>query len=304
MAWAADSGWIDVQSNSWLSLVPPPVETSVGSAFADASTKTFTIAASGNGAAYIAGLVPTPTYVLSTAAPGVVLVGGHDNGRTTLWSGSPPHVIADAYAGMTAIHNSVEKMKPAPIACCTSASAPYAAGGATAIVLEARRILGHRGSGFDDGIVATGPPGTVAKGPLEDGCFTIDELRDVFFKTADARPGEGRDDGEVHWSGEPRGPEVTPYGPGDNPFCLLCTTTPIPWSAVPEAVNAYPLLGYGAINETSLDLAFQVLRGDADLPDRALEDQQYQADQEARRQYYAGSEGQSAAMCAAAEPAS
>ncbi|MGH2729332.1 MAG: S8/S53 family peptidase, partial [Actinomycetota bacterium] len=72
--WAADQGWIDVQSNSWLSLVPPPFDGLVGStseAFEYAATKMLTIAASGNGTAYLAGFAPTPTYLLSTAAPGV-----------------------------------------------------------------------------------------------------------------------------------------------------------------------------------------------------------------------------------------
>lgn len=139
--WAADQGWIDVQSNSWLSLIPPPANGAVEStseAFEYAASKMLTIAASGNGTAYITGFAPTPTYLLSTAPPGVVLVGGHDNGKVTLWSGAPPHVVADAYAGMTASHDSAEPMKPDPIACCTSAAAPYAAGGAAAIVAEAR----------------------------------------------------------------------------------------------------------------------------------------------------------------------
>nr|MDQ3977260.1 S8/S53 family peptidase [Thermoproteota archaeon] len=108
--WAADQGWIDVQSNSWLSLVPPPIPSEVTEAFSYAASKMPTLAASGNGTAYLAGGAPTPTYLLSTAPPGVILVGGHDNGKMTLWAGSPPHVVADAYAGQTAIARSVEEM--------------------------------------------------------------------------------------------------------------------------------------------------------------------------------------------------
>ncbi|MEA2446860.1 MAG: hypothetical protein QOK47_497 [Actinomycetota bacterium] len=128
VTWAADAGWIDVQSNSWVNFVPPPAPSGVSTAFADAATKMLTLAASGNGTAFIAGGAPTPTYLLSTAPPGVILVGGHDNGKMTLWSGAPPHVVADAYAGFAAISNSNEPMRPDPIACCTSAASPYAPG--------------------------------------------------------------------------------------------------------------------------------------------------------------------------------
>jgi hypothetical protein len=284
--WAADQGWIDVQSNSWLSLVPPPansrVADSTSEAFRKAAEKMITVAASGNGSAYILGAAPTPTYLLSTAAPGVILVGGHDNGKMTLWSGSPPHVVADAYAGFAAPRASIDEMKPNPIACCTSAAAPYASGGALAIVLEARRLLGDGSVGVNKGVIARGPKGRVKEGPLADGKFTLEEFKSVFFHTAEARPQEGRDDGDIHWAGAPRAPELVPYGPGANPFCLLCTTTPIPWSAVPEGADAFQLIGYGAINERSLKLAIRVLRGDAKVPDRPVEDAQYQQDQALR----------------------
>jgi hypothetical protein len=284
--WAADQGWIDVQSNSWLSLVPPPLNSRVAdqtsAAFRDAAKKMVTIAASGNGSAYILGVAPTPTYALSTAPPGVILVGGHDNGKMTLWAGAPPHVVADAYGGMTAPRDSTAKMKGAPIACCTSAAAPYAAGGAVAIVSAARSLLGDDTVGITKGVIATGDPGRIKKGPLADGKFTLEEFKNVYFHTAQARPVEGRDDGLVHWAGEPRAPDYTQYGPGANPFCLLCTTTGIPWAAVPEPVDAFGLIGYGAINEHSVATALAVLTGKKPLPERAAADAQYEADQQLR----------------------
>ncbi|MDQ3914414.1 MAG: S8/S53 family peptidase [Actinomycetota bacterium] len=284
--WAADQGWIDVQSNSWLSLVPPPAPSGVTEAFSRAATKMLTLAASGNGTAYLAGVAPTPTYLLSTAPPGVVLVGGHDNGKTTLWSGSPPHVVADAYAGMTAIARSLEEMRPDPIACCTSAASPYAAGGALAVIAEARRLLGSGFTGVRDGVVACGRAGTVAKGPLDDGVFTLEELKDLFLHTAEALPSEGRDDGDVHWAGDPRAPDHTEFGPGANPFCVGCTTTPVPWKALPAAADAYSMVGYGGINEHSVEAAIAVLRGEEDLPERPLADAQYEADQELRAVFF------------------
>jgi hypothetical protein len=283
--WAADQSWIDVQSNSWISLVPPPAPSGVTASFSRAAAKMLTLAASGNGTAYLAGVAPTPTYLLSTAPPGVVLVGGHDNGKTTLWAGSPPHVVADAYAGMTAIARSVDAMRPDPIACCTSAASPYAAGGAAAVIAEARRLLRSSGTGVHDGIVACGP-GTVAKGPLDDGMFTLQELKDVFLHTAEALPSEGRDDGAVHWAGDPRPPDHTEHGPGANPFCAGCTTTPLPWKTLPAASDAYSMVGYGGINEHSVEAAIAVLRGERDMPERPLADAQYEADQEARAAFF------------------
>ncbi|HEX2295734.1 MAG TPA: S8 family serine peptidase [Actinomycetota bacterium] len=280
--WAAEQGWIDVQSNSWINLVPPPVPGATTEAFSAAAAKMLTLAASGNGTAYLAGAAPTPTYLLSTAPPGVVLVGGHDNGKATLWSGSPPHVVADAYAGMTAIARSVEEMRPDPIACCTSAASPYAAGGAAALVAEARRLLRSDFTGVRDGLVACGREGVVAKGPLADGAFTLEELRDVFLHTAEGLPSEGRDDGDVHWAGEPRPPDYVEYGPGGNPFCVGCTTTPVAWKTMPAAADAYSVLGYGGINEHSVAAGYEVLRGEAEMPERPLADAQYEADQQLR----------------------
>jgi hypothetical protein len=282
--WAAEQGWIDVQSNSWVNLVPPPAPSGVTNAFAAASKRMLTLVASGNGTAYLAGVAPTPTYLLSTAPPGVVLVGGHDNGKMTLWAGAPPHVVADAYAGMTAIGKSNEKMRPDPIACCTSAASPYAAGGAAAIVTEARRILRDKTAGTKDGLVACGRKGATKDGPLADGVFTVDELKDVFLHTADAHPAEGKDDGDVHWAGGPRPPDHPEYGPGANPFCLGCTTTPVPWEPIPDQVDTYQLIGYGGINEYSVELAKKVLAGTEPMPERPTADAQYELDQALRDQ--------------------
>lgn len=280
--WAADQGWIDVQSNSWVNLVPPPIPGATSSAFQYASTRMLTLAASGNGTAYITGFAPTPTYLLSTAPEGVVLVGGHDNGKMTLWAGAPPHVVADAYSGFTAPRSSSGGMRPDPIACCTSAASPYAAGGAAAIVLEARKLLSDHTAGIGKGIVACGRSGGISKGPLADGVLTLAELKDIYLHTAQAHPVEGRDDGDIHWAGDPRLPDRLEYGPGGNPFCIGCTTTPVPWKDIPDAVDAYQFIGYGGINEHSVKLAGHVLRGHAKLPARPTADAQYELDQTIR----------------------
>ncbi|MDQ3955605.1 MAG: S8/S53 family peptidase [Actinomycetota bacterium] len=288
--WAAEQRWIDVQSNSWISLVPPPIPSAVTDAFSYAADRMLTLAGSGNGTAYILGGAPTPTYLLSTAPPGVVLVGGHDNGKMTLWSGSPPHVVADAYAGFAAPSTSTGGMRPHPMACCTSAASPYAAGGGVAIVQQARALLHDRSAGIQGKLVACGDPGKINNGPLKDGAFTLGELKDVFFHTAEAHPSKGRDDGKIHWAGDPRPPDETQYGPGGNPFCQGCTTTPLAWKEIPEAGDAtYSFVGYGGINEFSVEHAGKVLAGHKAMPERAGADAQYNLDQEIRQAEFSGS---------------
>lgn len=295
VAWAADQGWIDVQSNSWAELVPYPVlhavaavtgSADVYSTFADAASKMMVFAASGNGAGGILGFAPWSTYLESTHAPGVISVGAHDNGRISHWAGAPPHVVADGYGGWMARHDTIDGYEPNSVACCTSTSAPYAAGGAARIILAARRILGSAQVGIQNGIVAQAGAGAVlpASGPLDNGIFTLAELRDVYLHTAEARPGEGRDDGLLLYTGEPRAPTAQELerGPAANPYCNGCQTLPVRWSSIPAEVPAYPHLGYGAINERSTDLAIAVLEGTAALPARPVEDALFALDQQVR----------------------
>ncbi|MDX6274195.1 MAG: hypothetical protein QOJ92_1405 [Frankiales bacterium] len=284
--WVTAQPWIDVTSNSWLSLAPQPAGKtgfdSTTAAFARAAKRLLTVAASGNGAAFAEGVAPTPTYALSTGAPGVVLVGGHDNGHVTAWSGAPPHVVADAYGGWTGISNSSTVVRPDPIACCTSAAAPYVAGAAAQIVQEAREMLGATGTGVRGGIVAKGKRGLVKRGPLADGVLTLDELRTLLLRTADPRPKAGPDDGLLHWMGGPRAPDNTEYGVGGNPFCAGCTTLPAEWSSVPAAVDQYAQIGYGNIDAETVDHAVDVMSGEKAMPSRPTEDADYALDQQAR----------------------
>jgi hypothetical protein len=266
-AWAAAQPWIDVQSNSWGSAVPAPAQEQIQQTFTEIAKKQLVFVASGNGLAFN-GVAPTPTWFDALAAQGVVLVGGHDNGRIAAWAGTPAQVVADAYAGFTAIHDTNEPMRSAPIACCTSAASPYAAGGGAAILLEARRILGDTRTGLHDGAVARGAAGLVPAGPLADGVFTLDELRTVVTHTAQARPAEGRDDGDIHFLGRLGAPHHPEEGPGENPFCQGCWTLPVKWTDVPAGYPAYAHIGYGAVNEFSVALATDVLSGAAALPQR------------------------------------
>ncbi|HEX2021733.1 MAG TPA: S8/S53 family peptidase [Candidatus Thermoplasmatota archaeon] len=281
--WLADQGWIDAQTNSWLDFVPPPASDAVdgiSEAFAHAASRMAVFAASGNGAGYVLGFAPTPTYVLDTAAPGVVLVGAHDNGRVAPWSGAPAHVLADGFGGLSAAVDSVDAFGPTPVSCCTSAASPYAAGGAAAMILAAREILGDPLTGVRDGVLAQGPEGLVAGGPLADGDLTLDELRDLVTKTATARPAQGPHDGDMHWGSQ--GAPPSPTNPAGNPYCLGCWGTPIAFSQVPEGVPLVAHAGYGSVDPLSLDLALQVLRGEMPLPERATEDAFFALDAQAR----------------------
>ncbi len=278
--WAADQKWIDVQSNSWGFLTG--LEPGAMRAFRDIAQRQLVVTASGNGLAF-SGFGPEPTYLHALSAPGVVVAGGHDNGHVTAWSGAPAHVVADAFSPRTALWDSLE-IRPDPVACCTSTATPYVAGAAARIILEAREILGYRTSGIRDGVVAKGKKNRVKRGPLKDGVFTLDELREVLYKTAQARPVEGKHDGWIHPSGDPAGsatgrPALTfatdmllDNGPGQNPYCQGCWTLPVPWEVVPAEYPAYTQIGYGAVNEHSIALARRVLRGKAPVPERPDED--------------------------------
>ncbi|MGH2807075.1 MAG: hypothetical protein ACRDKT_07345, partial [Actinomycetota bacterium] len=75
------------------------------------------------------------------------------------------------------------------------------------------------------------------------------------------------------------------YGPGANPFCFGCTTMPVPWEPIPDQVDTYQLIGYGGINEFSVELAKKVLAGKAETPERPTADAQYEFDQAVRDQF-------------------
>lgn len=265
--WIADQPWIDVQSNSWGTLLP--VDRGTSATLKRAAQRQMVMAASGNGLGF-SGVAPQPTQTDPLGAVGVVLVGGHDNGNVTAWSGAPAHVVADAYGGFAASNIDNDLPRENPYACCTSAAAPYAAGGAAAILLEARTILGDPLTGVREGVAAQGPAGLVPGGPLADGVFTLAEWRDVLLHTAQARPGsDNPDDGWMHFTGTPGSmPHAPEYGPAENPFCVGCWTLPLAWEDVADDQPGYLSIGYGAINRVSIALAREVLMGRAPIPAR------------------------------------
>jgi hypothetical protein len=273
VTWASMRPWIDVQSNSWGSIAPG---TNYRRAIENAAAKHLVVFASGNGTAF-SGVAPTPTATHATRGRGAVQVGAHDNGNISAWSDAPAHIVADGYGGIAAPHDSLAPVAPMPISCCTSAAAPYAAGAAARILRNARALLNDPTPGI---LQRTGAPALVASGTpvlgspmLGDGEFDLSEWRQLLLATANPRPVLGPHDGLMNFMGGPFAPQHPEYGPGENPFCLMCTTMPIAWSQVPIEAPAYASIGYGSVDPATVDLASAVLRGDASIPDRSSEDE-------------------------------
>lgn len=265
--WAADQDWIDIQSNSWgtpFMCVGPVLDpmTDWMEAFKYARDKHLVFSATHNGHGNT-GTFGYPSQCQDTAGPaGVVAVGATDNDGFARWANWFPQIAADGCANPTAAEDSMEGTVNTGGG--TSSATPFSAGGAAKIILEARRILRDPTTGIHDGVIATAHPGAVLpeKGPLADGNFTMDELKQVLFRTAISPPEEVDSDGDA------------------------CTGTQVPIPDMTPQEPLYPLIGYGEVNHNSIDHALAVIRGEADLPERPTEDTFYQEDQELRRQMW------------------
>ncbi|HVE73972.1 MAG TPA: S8 family serine peptidase [Mycobacteriales bacterium] len=280
--WAtANAGWLDVQSNSWGPFVPGWVPTSAGNQLftgtselvrtAEASGRAhLSFWASGNGAAFRLGAVGHPTLLTPHLTPSVLSIGGMDSGQVNTWAGFPPHVVSDSCDSWAAQHQNTRTGEgDARVGGGTSAATPFVAGGAAAVLAEARRLLGDSRTGVRSGVVAVGRKGAVASGPLSDGTFTLEEWRAVMLATATRRPVRQYEDGP------PCEPTSATYSP-----------TPIQWQQVPDSYPEYVNIGYGAVDRPSLKLAKEVLAGKAPMPDRAAMDQYFRYDRQAREATY------------------
>ena len=294
VATVAELGYVDVQTNSWGYIVGHPVIWAVDEAggtgirerLEEAARTHLVLFGSGNGLNFFLGGATWPTQLGPTLVEGAIWVGAHDNGRVAPWSGAPAHLLADGYAGPVARNKTVKGLEPSPFACCTSASSPYAAGMAAGIVLEARHILGDSRAGVHGGVVAQGPAGRVAAGPLRDGRLTLDELRALVKRVGEAPVKAGRHDGKLHWAGGPAAPELLPHGIGSNPYCPACYTLPVSWTQVQPGTAAIALGGYGGANERALDLARRVLAGTTPEPNRADVDAFFTTEGQVRRRVH------------------
>jgi subtilase family protein len=275
---AANSGWIDAQSNSWGPIAPaydPTGQTGLFTANQDliraveeVSKKHLAFWASGNGAAFRFGALGHPTLLSPHLAPHAISVGGVDSGYVTAWSGFPPHLVSDDCNSWGAYRDKLHESADT-VGSGTSSATPFAAGGATRILLDARSILGDGSTGVHGGVVARGQKGVVKSGPLADGKFTLEEWKRLTFVTASARP-------EAHFEdGSACGPTSAPYNP-----------EPVKWSDVPDGFPEYLDIGYGAVDADSFALADKILRGLAEAPDRSSTDAYFEKDQAIREQLY------------------
>lgn len=273
---ADNASWIDVQSHSWGPTVPVWDPGGRGGTFVASPDLIRAVErgaqahlafwASGNGLATRGGVAGHPSFLQPHMTPSAITVGAHDSGYVTTWHGFPPHVISDGCASWAASYESTTESR-ADLGSGTSAAAPFAAGGALEILLEARRILGDRSTGVDDGVVARGPRGLVPDGPLADGKLTLEEWRRLLFVSATPRPEAQHEDGPV----------CTPQQ-----ALYVYSTTPLEWSDVPEDVPAWVNAGYGAVDGASLRRAAAVLRGDREPPDRSDVDAYFEAERKVR----------------------
>ena len=270
--WASEnSGWIDVQSNSWGPIVPawaPAEDDSINyntpgfvRDVEASARKHLAVWATGNGAATRGGVLGHPTFLDPRMTPSIVMAGGHDSGYINTWPGFPPHVVADSCSSWAAYQNHISKSADT-VGSGTSAATPWIAGSAARMLLDARRLLWDGDTGVEKGVAARGAP-RLTKGPLADGRLKLTEWKEVLFKTATPRPKGQKEDGPS-------------CGPVEG--LVIHSSTPVRWEQVPEGYPEYLHIGYGAVDDPSVRLAWEVLTGHKPLPDRAATDQYFTFD--------------------------
>lgn len=279
--WSAkNASWIDAQSNSWGRFLPIWEPATGGAGFMndsdfvrtveDAARKHLSFWASGNGTLTRFGVLGHPTLLDPRMTPSVVMVGGHDSGYINLWPDFPPHVVSDS-CNSWAAYNAHTWQSADDVGGGTSGATPFAAGGAGQILIRAREILDDHSTGVTKGVVARGPAGLVKSGPLKDGKFTLEEWKEITFKTATSRPRRQREDGSVCdlVSG------LVIYG-----------STPVTWEQIPEGYPEYLHIGYGAVDRPAIETAYDVLAGVQKMPDRTATDRYFEADRTVREELH------------------
>jgi hypothetical protein len=274
---AKNNTWIDAQSNSWGPFVPGwdptgkagllTANPELVKAVEEVSKAHLAFWAAGNGAAFRFGIVGHPTLLTPHLGPSAIIVGGHDSGMVITWPGFAPHVVSDACNSWAAKAMTTRDSGDS-VGGGTSGATPFVAGSAGEILLEARGILGDPRTGVRGDVVAKGRAGIVKTGPLADGVLTLAEWRQVLFETAVRRPLKQYEDGPV----------CTPTSGGSGMY----DASPVAWNQVPDQFPEYTLIGYGAVDRTSVAVAGKVLRGTAPLPARPDTDRYFATDRQVR----------------------
>ncbi len=276
MLWAAEQGWIDIETNSWGTLPTDYAQKTADRSEARAAAMTIpTFVSAGNGIGGFFGGTGHPIWYDGNTGPeGIIAVGAHDGGQPTLWGATMPHVIADGIKSPGAHHDGFDGDEDT--AGGTSGAAPFAAGTLARALLETRSAVNDTGNGPRDGalVVVPDPTPVPEEGPLSDGRLTLDETKRVFFHTADPRP--ERDE----WYD---GPDCDP-ATGD-PSCVLYPSIPVPYSEIPEALPLYYYVGYGGVGNATWPHTLAVLLGEKADPERPMEDRFFDIDTEMRRAF-------------------
>lgn len=271
--WVAEQDWIDVVSTSQCYCTGRPAEDQVRfpdhvAAVEELAQRKPTFHAAGNG--LLGSDVGSPTWLEGGqyGVPDLISVGATDNDRHTTWSNRDPYVAADGCANPAATHGSMSEIRNRGGG--TSAAAPFSAGAGAELILEAREVLDHTETGLElqeerqrpedawdsqaphdhQLVLAEGDPGEITEGPLVDGTFTLRDFKDTLYHTALETPTTTDSDGE------------------------RCGNSAIPGDAPSGA--AFPLQGYGEVNEEAVALAKDVLHGEASMPERPAADVHYQ----------------------------
>lgn len=267
--WIMDQPWIDIVSVSYgdvggsVPVVGMAFRKSL-SLYARLAHERPVFAAASNGFGNL-GLLGYPSSLVGfNGLPDVITVGANDNANVAHWGGWNPYVTADGCGNPAARAATMDEVTNEGGG--TSSATPFTAGGAARILLEARRVFGDLATGpRAEGVLATATDGAVlpAKGPLADGVFTLDELKQVLFHTAVPIPGEDASDGDE---------------------CSLKTGG----SYVPAdaTTSQFAFVGYGEVNAASVERAVAVLRGVERLPERAEADAAYERERATRELLY------------------
>ena len=280
LEWVAEQDWIDIASiSAGLSFTPiAPGVANAGEAagLSDAipvynrlsHVKPF-FASTGNGVGN-AGALGFPSWLRgASGTPDVLSVGANNNGQMSHWHNQDPYISADGCANPAADPGSADEITNSGGG--TSSATPFSAGGGAKLLLEARRLLNDTTlgprvdeslaeEGWSSGraadatiVLAKGEPGLVADGPLADGVLTLTEFKQAIYLTALATPTDDESDGDacdVSAGGFPAGENL-------------------------PAPARFPIHGYGEVNHASIDAAIAVIRGEAPMPERPDDDQQY-----------------------------
>ena len=257
LRWAADQPWIDIIHTNIQNPVPlADEETLLFPGYPEAvryalSKGKVVVSAGGN-----FWVEPTETSP-HAGPPGVLVAGANDNCGYTDYANPDPHVVMDGYQTYSAAADSYEQDTFGG----TSSASPRTTGYVAELLLRIRREYGYTG-GIRNGALVTLPPATrPATGPLADGRLVAAEMHEIVRKTANPNPHESKWDGDQ--------------------MIGLCVPQP-----VDLPVAFYPKMGYGEISEHTIDLAFDVAVGRAEMPSRPVEDEYYKHSEELRRRFW------------------